>query len=52
MPSLRDERLSFRRPVVSRIQAVRSCGAAEAAGFHPDGKWLGAPPTSMQAVMA
>jgi hypothetical protein len=54
---LEDQRRSLKLPglsrlVVSRIQGVRSFGTAEAAGFHPDGKWLGTPPMSTQAVMA
>ncbi len=45
--------MSLRRPFVSRIQAVRSWGTAEIMlpGFHPDGKWLVAPPMSVKAAM-
>jgi len=44
----------LRRSFVSRIQAVRSWGTAEILppGFHPDGKRLGVPPMSIEAVMA
>jgi hypothetical protein len=54
IPPLKEERMSLRRPFVSRIQAVRSWGTAEIVppGFLPDEKRLGAPPMSIEAVMA
>ena len=54
MPSLKEERMILRRPLISRIPAVRSWGMAEvvAPGLHPGGKRLGVPPMSIEAVMA